>query len=381
MSHDGQLSVLLVSANYRPSVGGIERFTETLAEGLAARGHRVEVICCRHGWAPLQEGLNNVTIRRVPSSTLLQRRLGVPWPIPAPVSLRRAMREAVARADIVHAQDAIYATTGAALRAATRQGVPSVLTQHVGFVPQKHRLFDVAQHAAIATLGRVSRRATAITTVSDAVADWAADTWDLERPRTFPVGVEPPIGRPTTTVARSGASSEPEMTMSLRCSPAATCPRSGSISSSARQIRLLPSRRRHRPHAILRRSKAYRLVPFVDPSRFGRSSPLATSSFFHRMQKGFRSRSRRPSPQESLRDHGAGRLRALSRAGRCRARRRPTPSSLPRDAPTNSPATRRAERCSGRVDGRHRRAPLRHHGVRRRVRGPLLELVRNRQAG
>src|SRR5437667_10062176 len=105
------MRVLLVSANFRPHVGGIERFTETLAGGLAKRGHEVDVLCCRSGEAPLREETDGFTIHRIPSAYALERRLNVPWPVPDPLRLRRALRERVARADVLHVQDAIYPTS------------------------------------------------------------------------------------------------------------------------------------------------------------------------------------------------------------------------------------------------------------------------------
>ena len=71
-------------------------------------------------------------------------------------------------------------STPRAWRHSVRQGpigVPSVLTQHVGFVPQGSRVLDGLQHLAAATLGRVARIADRVVTYNDAVADWAAEQW------------------------------------------------------------------------------------------------------------------------------------------------------------------------------------------------------------
>lgn len=186
------IHVLLVSANYRPSVGGIERFVETLAEALVSRGQLVTVLCCRSGGAPHLERRNGVVVERLPASELPRRLANVPYPLPSPVALVRRTRELVEAADVVHPQDAIYATSVAALRSARSHGVPSVLTQHVGFVPQASRALDALQHVATATLGRVARIADRVVTYNDAVADWAAEQWGIERPAPMPSGVERP---------------------------------------------------------------------------------------------------------------------------------------------------------------------------------------------
>jgi glycosyltransferase involved in cell wall biosynthesis len=183
--------VLLTSANFRPHVGGIERFTETLAGALAARGHRITVLCCRSGAAPTRERLDGFEVVRVASSYALEKAAGVPYPLPSP-ALVATLRRLVADSDVVHVQDALYATSVAALLEARRRGVPSVLTQHVGFVAQRRRLLDAAQRAAIATLGRDARLATLVATLNPAVAEWAAHAFGIPEPRVLPVGVASP---------------------------------------------------------------------------------------------------------------------------------------------------------------------------------------------
>jgi glycosyltransferase involved in cell wall biosynthesis len=183
--------IVLASANFRPHTGGIERFAELLAGGLAARGHDVTVLGCRSQDAPLRERLDGYEIVRVPSTYLLERRAGVPYPIPSP-ELAGTVGDALANADAVHVNDALYATSIAALRAARRRGVPSVLTQHVAFVPQRNALLDAAQRIAIATLGRAARLATVVVTYNPDVSEWAARTWHIPEPKVMPVGVPPP---------------------------------------------------------------------------------------------------------------------------------------------------------------------------------------------
>jgi D-inositol-3-phosphate glycosyltransferase len=180
--------VLLVTANYRPSVGGIERFVEILAEGLAERGHDVTVVTGRHRGGPIVEERAGVRVVRLRASDVLRKRLGVPYPLVAPWHTRR-MGELVRETDVVHAQDAIYLTTVSALLLARRRGVPSVLTQHVAFVPQGGPFLDLAQRAAIRTLGRSARLASVVASYNPQVAEWARRTWRLRDVRLLPVGV------------------------------------------------------------------------------------------------------------------------------------------------------------------------------------------------
>jgi D-inositol-3-phosphate glycosyltransferase len=183
------LRVMLVSANYRPSVGGIEQYVDNLAHGLAALGHAVTVAACRTDGAPREERDGDVRIVRLPATDVLDDRLNVPYPVPEPFAAWRTLRRLVGEADIVHAHDAIYATSVLSLALARRGEVPSVLTQHVAFVPQRSRVLNGAQRAAIATLGRSARLATRVVAYNPAVAEWAKETWGLADVPVLPPGV------------------------------------------------------------------------------------------------------------------------------------------------------------------------------------------------
>lgn len=179
-----------MTAYFRPHVGGIERFVEILAGGLAERGHDVTVLCCRtERESPLRETVDGYLIERVPASNRLERHLGVPYPVPEPFKLRRALRRLLPRVDVLHVQDALYASSIAALILSRRRGVPSVLTQHVAFVPQRTRSLNALEQAALATLGRSARLATLVATLNPAVASWVEERWGIREVRVLPVGI------------------------------------------------------------------------------------------------------------------------------------------------------------------------------------------------
>jgi D-inositol-3-phosphate glycosyltransferase len=179
-----------VSANFTPRVGGVERFTEVLAGALGRRGHDVTVCCCRSGGSPLLEDRNDFSVQRIRSTYVVDRRLNVPYPLPDPIDLVTTLSRAIAGADVVHVQDALYATSLPALLLARKRGTATVLTQHVSFVPQESELLDGAQRLAISTLGRCARLATAVATYNGAVAEWVRNRWGIEDVRLLPVGVE-----------------------------------------------------------------------------------------------------------------------------------------------------------------------------------------------
>jgi glycosyltransferase involved in cell wall biosynthesis len=183
--------VVLVSANFRPHIGGIERFTEILAGGLGARGHEVAVLCCRFGGAPLREELDGFAVHRIPSAYALDVHLNVPWPVPEPARLVSRLRRVLAEADVVHVQDVIYATSFPALLVARRRRVARVLTQHVAFVPQNSALLDAVERGALATFGRCARLANSIATLNPSVAAWVEEQWNVGDVRVLPVGIPP----------------------------------------------------------------------------------------------------------------------------------------------------------------------------------------------
>ncbi len=187
------MRVLLVTAHFRPHVGGIERFVENLAGGLAGRGHRVTVLGMRTDRVSADEEVDAAGYRivRVPATTLLERRLGVPYPLPSPRALTTVMRRELAAADVVHIQDVLYPTSVLALRQA-RTIVPSVLTLHVGFVPQGRRSLDMVQRLALGTLGRAVRHATRVVALNEEVARFAERAWGVTEIGVQPVGVPVP---------------------------------------------------------------------------------------------------------------------------------------------------------------------------------------------
>ena len=152
----------------------------------------MSVLCCRFADAPAREQVGGFTVHRIPSAYAAERRLNVPWPVPSPVRLLRKLHGELSETDVVHVQDAIYATSAPALLAARRKRVASVLTQHVAFVPQQSRVLDAVQSGALMTLGRCSRLANVVATLNPAVAAWAEEQWGVQDVRVLPVGIPPP---------------------------------------------------------------------------------------------------------------------------------------------------------------------------------------------
>lgn len=186
------MRILLVSANFRPHVGGVERFTEVLASELSARGHEVGVICCAVDGSRAQFFEDGYTVERLRATYVLDRRFNVPYPLPEPVGLRAALARWVAWADVVHVQDVLYATSLPSLLMARRRKTASVLTQHIGFVPQRSAVLNAVERGAYSLLGPCVRLASIVATYNETVAAWIENRWRPPDVRVLPIGVPGP---------------------------------------------------------------------------------------------------------------------------------------------------------------------------------------------
>jgi glycosyltransferase involved in cell wall biosynthesis len=128
----GFLRVLLVVDFYKPFIGGMERYVESLAHYLNARGHHVAVVTVRHGSAAEVESEADITVYRVEG---LQAHLPVrysgarqtPVPFPDPV-LRRSLESVIAteQPDIIVTQGWMSYS----VMAADRRGARLIMTLH-----------------------------------------------------------------------------------------------------------------------------------------------------------------------------------------------------------------------------------------------------------
>jgi glycosyltransferase involved in cell wall biosynthesis len=145
------LRITLVTHYYPAHRGGVERIAGQLAERLAGAGvAEVQWYASDCDPAPATApGLHAVAAR---SCNIAERRLGFPYPLWSPASLRRLAR-ACRDADVVHLHDCLYLPNVVAFVAAQRARRPVLVSQHVGHVPYRNPLLRVAQRAANRVLG------------------------------------------------------------------------------------------------------------------------------------------------------------------------------------------------------------------------------------
>jgi D-inositol-3-phosphate glycosyltransferase len=197
--------VLFVSHYALPHIGGIEFIVDRLGRELVRRGHDVTHLAS-------DSAINRTTPYPVPYERILlpawqvaRDRLSLPYPLFAPRSLWRKLRECVVQADIVHAQGMLYLDCAAAFAVDHRSGRNRrVLTEHVGHIPYENRVVDTAERMAIATIGRyTARRANAIITYNQRVEREMESLVPGSRPTHIANGVDLDAYRPATAGERA----------------------------------------------------------------------------------------------------------------------------------------------------------------------------------
>lgn len=144
------MRILLVTHYYAEHRGGVELVAGELARRLAARGHAITWAASGPCEAPPLAGLTPLPMR---AWNVTERRLGVPFPLWSPGSVRDLTR-AVDAAELVHLHDCLYPGNVAAAWRAARRGRPLVVTQHIGPVPFANPVLRAAQAVAYRQIGR-----------------------------------------------------------------------------------------------------------------------------------------------------------------------------------------------------------------------------------
>lgn len=168
------MTLCFFSAQYLPTMGGVERYTWNLARRIAAAGHRAIVVTSALPGLPEREtGPDGVTVYRLPSLLLMGGRFPVVRPL-----CKRSRRLAAAlwaeRPDFCLVQTRLYPLCLWAARGARRRGIPAILVDHsTGHMPMggglPGALAALYEHAACWFL---KRQHLAFYGVSEAVCGW-----------------------------------------------------------------------------------------------------------------------------------------------------------------------------------------------------------------
>jgi D-inositol-3-phosphate glycosyltransferase len=196
------MQIALVTNYLPPYEGGIQFVVDELANRYVARGHSVSVL----GFDATPDRASGPSYRRVgiPGWNPLERR-SVPVPLFEPVSLARALRNAVSEADAFHLHGSMFPANAVASVLASRRGLPVVVTEHVGLVSYGRPALDALQVLALHTVGRTClRHASAVTALNQRVmselAPFVTDGTPLHR---VPNGVDTAAFSPCNATERA----------------------------------------------------------------------------------------------------------------------------------------------------------------------------------
>ena len=159
------MKILMASHYFVSHNGGVELVANELYRRL---GTRDQVVVWLAGDAtPPPEPLAKSHPVPLPIFNFVEQKIGLPFPIPTPGSLRKISRE-VSNADILILHDCLYLSNIFAFLLAQCRSVPTIIIQHIGFVPYTSKLLKAAMRLANAIVTRpMLSRATQVVFISE----------------------------------------------------------------------------------------------------------------------------------------------------------------------------------------------------------------------
>ena len=166
MARSDRLRLLCVSHYFESHRGGIEMVAGQLARSLGNAGVDVTWAATNASQAP-----HDVPAVSLTATNFIERRTGLPFPVPGLGGLKRLVR-AVRDHDAILVHDGMYLTSIVALVAARLSRKPSVLVQHIGRVPSEslflRGLFGIADRLLTRPMLRLASQVVFISKTSAA---------------------------------------------------------------------------------------------------------------------------------------------------------------------------------------------------------------------
>jgi glycosyltransferase involved in cell wall biosynthesis len=135
------LKILMVTHYFGSHKGGIEIVAEELFRQFVRRGHPTVWAAGNATPPPEEEAQGTSRTMCLPISNFVEEKLGLPFPIPSLATLKE-IRAEVKNADLIVLHDCLYLSNIAAFVCARRQGIPTVVVQHIGSVPYKNAILN-----------------------------------------------------------------------------------------------------------------------------------------------------------------------------------------------------------------------------------------------
>ena len=190
-----------------PHIGGIELVADSLFHAYRAAGFDVRWVAARD---PMDAPAREDGRIRVACWNVLERKLGVPWPILGAEGMREVNR-LVRWADLLHVHDCLYEASGASVLLARRERKPVLLSQHIGFVKYPNALLNGVERLANRTVGSaVLRRATHVVFCTKSAELFAAPMLQGQPGKTsfIPNGINTALFSPSAPEERARAREE-----------------------------------------------------------------------------------------------------------------------------------------------------------------------------
>jgi len=173
--------------------GGIEIVAEQLYHEMARNGQEVTWIAGNSTAPPGQVGKSRAVSLNV--FNFVEKRMGLPLPIPTVSALVR-MRSEVQKADVVVLHDCLYFSNIAVFLIAKSRGIPTLVIQHVGFVPYKNPLLRLLMKVANSIVTRpMLSRASQVVFISETTRGYFGKLRFKEEPELIFNGVDTELYR------------------------------------------------------------------------------------------------------------------------------------------------------------------------------------------
>lgn len=128
------MKILMGSSYFSSHLGGVELVAGMLFKEFSVLGH--EIVWMAGDITPPPEAAGRSRTASLRIFNFIEDKTGIPFPVPSLKALKTIVRE-VRSADVLVLHDCLYLSNIFAFLAAKRRGVPTVLIQHVGFIPYR----------------------------------------------------------------------------------------------------------------------------------------------------------------------------------------------------------------------------------------------------
>lgn len=167
----GRESIAIVSAQFLPHIGGVERYTDCVAKEIQRRGYDVTVVTSEYPECSNREMVDGVEVYRLPSYRLMDGR----YPILKPSQEKRHLQEVLADKHLYHmlANTRFYPISLWAVRWAYKNHVPCTVVEHGTAHLQMGKLSFVAEWVEHVFTTILKRYHPTFMGVSRAACEWS----------------------------------------------------------------------------------------------------------------------------------------------------------------------------------------------------------------